>query len=166
MILCPYCHSENPEDNIFCESCNNLLDTLQKTPRIDIDSLLTAPAWGRARLSEAQYVVLRVLGTRTSFNLRIKEGEPLVLGRSEDQILDPRFINLYACNATEKGVSRKHLQLGLQGQMLRVEDLDSTNGTFINGRRLKPHEPVLVRDGDEIQLGQLRIHVLFVSGAE
>jgi len=40
-----------------------------------------------------------------------------------------------------------------------VVDLDSTNGTFLNGMRIMPHQPRILRDGDEIRLGLLKIIV-------
>lgn len=49
-------------------------------------------------------------------------------------------------------VSRKHARLQLQGSRFRLEDLGSTNGTFVNGQRLiAPH--ILV-PGDVISLGE------------
>ena len=33
-------------------------------------------------------------------------------------------------------VSRRHLRIAVEGQGFRVDDLDSTNGVFINGRRI------------------------------
>ena len=51
-------------------------------------------------------------------------------------------------------VSRYHatLRQDEEGQV-RLTDLGSTNGTFINGRRLPPRTPACVRDGDRIQFG-------------
>lgn len=53
------------------------------------------------------------------------------------------------------GVSRMHARLVLQGNQLYVEDLNSTNYTFVNKLRLQPGQPYLVSDGDEIRLGLL-----------
>jgi two-component system cell cycle response regulator len=54
----------------------------------------------------------------------------------------------------EDGVSRLHaeIQLDDQGQA-QVRDLNSTNGTFVNGRRLKGDTPEPVQDGDRINIG-------------
>lgn len=53
------------------------------------------------------------------------------------------------------GVSRMHARLVLQGDRLYIEDLNSTNYTFVNKLRLQPGQPYLVNDGDEIRLGLL-----------
>lgn len=49
-------------------------------------------------------------------------------------------------------ISRRHARLYLQGTQYIIEDLGSTNGTFINGQRLSgPH---VLRTGDVILLGE------------
>ena len=50
----------------------------------------------------------------------------------------------------EDMVSRKHAKLTIQGDRIRIEDLGSTNGTFVNGERVKAAE---VRVGDRILIG-------------
>lgn len=49
-------------------------------------------------------------------------------------------------------VSRRHLRFVLEGVTYRIEDLGSTNGTFIHGQRLSA--PVILRPGDIITLGE------------
>jgi len=48
-------------------------------------------------------------------------------------------------------ISRQHARIIRRGQNLWLEDLNSTNGTYLNGQRI--FEPVLLRAGDEIRLG-------------
>jgi pSer/pThr/pTyr-binding forkhead associated (FHA) protein len=36
-----------------------------------------------------------------------------------------------------------------------AEDMDSTNGTLVNGQKLAPRQPHPLHDGDTIQLGKL-----------
>jgi len=55
----------------------------------------------------------------------------------------------------EAKVSRKHARILLKNGQYMVEDLGSTNGTFINrGRRLIPGSPHILNDGDEIIVGK------------
>ena len=49
-------------------------------------------------------------------------------------------------------VSGMHLKVVSQEDQFFVEDLASTNGTFVNGRQIQGR--VLLRDGDLIKLGQ------------
>jgi hypothetical protein len=54
-------------------------------------------------------------------------------------------------------ISRKHLRLLLQGENYRIEDLGSTNGSFVNGQRLTGS--YLLVPGDLVSLGE---HVTLV----
>src|SRR5690349_18317279 len=54
---------------------------------------------------------------------------------------------------SEGSVSRHHAQFTVDPQgVVRLTDLASINGTFLNGRRLVPHTPTRVQDGDRVQL--------------
>jgi DNA-binding winged helix-turn-helix (wHTH) protein len=64
----------------------------------------------------------------------------------------------------ERQVSRVHLRITRDARGYLVEDLDSKNGTCINGRQVQPGTPVHLQDGDEIQVA-LCVRLLFV-GAE
>jgi pSer/pThr/pTyr-binding forkhead associated (FHA) protein len=59
----------------------------------------------------------------------------------------------------EFGVSREHACIYQRGNAIEVEDLASTNGTLLNGKRLSPYLSVPLKDGDQLQLGKLQIEV-------
>jgi hypothetical protein len=62
----------------------------------------------------------------------------------------------------EAKVSRRHARIMRRNEQYFIEDLGSTNGTFINrGRRLLPGDRQPLRDGDEIIVGKtfLRFHI-------
>ncbi len=69
----------------------------------------------------------------------------LILGRSSDA-----DIRLQA-----PSVSRRHALLSPAGDEWTLEDLNSSNGTFVNGRRI--NGPVKLHAGDRIQAGPFRL---------
>jgi hypothetical protein len=63
----------------------------------------------------------------------------------------------------EAKVSRRHARITLNNGQYFLEDLGSTNGTFINrGKRLAPGQRQALCDGDEIIVGKtfLRFHIV------
>lgn len=54
---------------------------------------------------------------------------------------------------SQPSVSAKHCRLSLVGTQFVLEDLGSTNGTFVNGHRLQTHAPVEVSQADQVTLG-------------
>ncbi len=50
-------------------------------------------------------------------------------------------------------ISGQHARLFWEGSILKIEDLQSTNGTYVNSLRLTPGRHLL-RPGDEVRLGQ------------
>src|SRR5438874_8256675 len=73
----------------------------------------------------------------------------LVLGRAETDVIieDPEL-------------SRRHLKVRPDGELLLAEDLGSTNGTFMRERRIEG--PTRLKHGDQLTLGAT---VLEVQGA-
>ena len=56
-------------------------------------------------------------------------------------------------------VSGRHAQFRLMGQNLFVEDLGSTNGTFVNGNRISA--PAALKNNDVVSVGDVSIRVRF-----
>jgi pSer/pThr/pTyr-binding forkhead associated (FHA) protein len=52
-------------------------------------------------------------------------------------------------------VSRYHALLLRDAAGLLLVDLESTNGTVVNGELVRPDEPVRLGNGDVIQIGQV-----------
>ncbi|MER3403626.1 MAG: hypothetical protein C4307_03265 [Chloroflexota bacterium] len=120
-------------------------------PPPDLPPLDTAGVPPTAPLSAAAGgVPTRLVGTQgayigTAFAL---EADLITVGREVGNgiVLDQ-----------EATVSRRHAQFVKQGDTLLVEDLGSTNGTFVNGVRISGPTPV--RPGDVVQFGACAFRV-------
>ncbi|HLU68028.1 MAG TPA: GGDEF domain-containing protein, partial [Kofleriaceae bacterium] len=71
-------------------------------------------------------------------------GEQMTLGRGGGA--DVRLV--------DEGISRFHCRIRSEGGELLVEDLQSRNGTFLNGERITTRR---LEDGDKIQLGRTTV---------
>lgn len=73
------------------------------------------------------------------------EGFPFTVGRARDCS--------FVLDYTE--VSRLHAQCTSDHLNIYLEDMNSTNGTFVNGRRLEPGEQYRLRAGDMVSFAQV-----------
>jgi hypothetical protein len=90
------------------------------------------------------------LGDRTEFTLgRVSEAQPIMPD-----------IDLTPYQAYANGVSRLHAVLKREGKRVFVMDLGSSNGTYLNGKRLAPNVDQTVNHGDMLALGKLKIQIL------
>ena len=55
----------------------------------------------------------------------------------------------------EEAVSRLHAKLLREGKEWYIQDMNSTNGTYVNGRRVKASERLLLVQGDELLLADV-----------
>ncbi len=60
----------------------------------------------------------------------------------------------------DASVSRLHARFRKQGNSIFLQDLDSTNGTFVNEKRLQTGEEAIIKRGDEIQFGKIIVNVV------
>ena len=86
-------------------------------------------------------------GSRAMRGLHVDVLGPVVVGRSpsSDIVIDEPY------------VSATHARFTIQGPALVLEDLGSTNGTMVNGHAID--QPVTLRDGDEVQVGNTVMRV-------
>jgi len=83
-------------------------------------------------------------------------GEALV-GREDPLSNTFPDVDLTPHGGEEGGVSRRHFKITLGEGQYAIQDLNSTNSTWLNRTRLQPGLPVVLRDGDEIRAGRVRL---------
>jgi two-component system NtrC family sensor kinase len=108
---------------------------------------------------DAVWRVRLELGTDpgTGLTIRLMDDVILGIGNSSDNAVD-----LSPLDARRLGVSRRHARLWTTGTGLFLIDLNSTNGTILNGHRLNPGTPFHLGNGDALSLGNLDLIVRVV----
>jgi len=83
--------------------------------------------------------------------------DEVVVGRLDPmQALSPD-LNLEPFGGGSAGVSRQHARLLRRVDGWYIEDLRSTNGTYLNEVRLLPYRPVRIRSGDLLRFAQMTL---------
>lgn len=101
-------------------------------------------------------VSLKLDNSKDEFEL--KDKAVFILGRYDEPSKSYPDIDLDPYGARDAGVSRRHASLVLLGRGLSyIFDLSSTNGTYLNGEPCEPLKHVRIKDGDRIDLGELKL---------
>jgi hypothetical protein len=104
--------------------------------------------------SKPKLVVLR--GQRVNVEYPIYEGDNFI-GRADDKAVD---IDLEDQEPADRvWSSRQHAVISFQDGLLSVEDLNSTNGTFVNRNRVHPGQKKPLQINDVIQIGTVQLKV-------
>ncbi len=83
------------------------------------------------------------------------------IGRADAQRDTHPELDLTEDSAHEAVISRLHAVVLNTALGVAIRDLNSVNGTQVNGYRLPPHLPYALNDGDELTFGDLIVHVFF-----
>ena len=60
---------------------------------------------------------------------------------------------------SDPSVSRRHFRLAQDASGLLVEDVNSLNGTLLDGEAIRPFHPVALQDGDHLTVGRVELTV-------
>lgn len=165
MKTCPYCAYNNPEGVFYCEECGQVLYgeakavTTKQLGPTGAESADPKAAWGTARFGADTMIVIHIRDNPTP--VQLKPQDEMILGRYDGTSTATPTLDLTPFGAYENGVSRIHAAIRRGEDTLTLVDLGSVNGTHLNGQRLIPNQPRVLRDGDEVRLGKLVCHVYF-----
>ncbi len=99
-----------------------------------------APTSPAPRPGARSHVLRFISGKYQGGEFPIAQDKQILIGRSSD--LDMVLV--------EDMVSRKHARIAMQGEQIWIEDLGSTNGTFVNGEKIKRAR---LKEGDRVLIG-------------
>lgn len=191
MIKCQTCGTENPGGAQYCDECGSKIynktevkaDTPNFQPQypetpifrganvtsigipaiveeIKADGNHTQDTNTKKKGIHARLVIERGESIGTEFSL---SGEESYIGRwdADNGVFPDVDLDAYD---PEAKVSRRHARIVLQNGRYLIEDLGSTNGTFVNrGKRLIPGSRHALNDNDEVIVGKTFLR-FFING--
>jgi len=159
-ISCPHCGIPNSASSVSCQACGQVLRVRPAPPTRRLD---------KTNSSHSNPLV-DYFGPKSTLLIAIRgvkgilEAFPrskMMIGRGFSPVQGQPFLDLSTFDGEALGVSRYHLEIRFLNNTLVITDLDSDNGTYVNGSRLYPYEIRVLHNGDELCLGKLTMKVSF-----
>ena len=89
----------------------------------------------------------------------VKTSDDISIGRHSRPEDPSVVIDFEPFDGHQNGISRQHAMIKLVRDLLILVDLDSINGTFVNGERAAPLRRYQLYDGDELTFGRLNVQL-------
>jgi len=163
-VKCTNCGKFNNTGAMICFACGFMLDDAAK--KFGTQQLKDA-AKRKAeyqRFGKMSTLVLTIQDTSHEFEIRPQLfPHEIIVGRSTKGSSVVPDVDLADYGGDRLGVSRLHLAIKYEHRddAIQIYDLESSNGTTLNGEPMHPREVRVLRDGDEIRLGHLALTVTF-----
>ncbi len=167
MIECPSCGRKHRPGTLFCSECGVYLPTggpLRTEPLPEEELPISrANPWASEPVEEAGEIApvslcIKVLSTDRQ--IQLPATAEVHIGRLDAAHGIFPDLDLTPDGGLDGGVSRRHCKIHRRGSSYLVEDVGSANGTFLDGQRLTPYLPHVLKDGDALQLGRIELEVI------
>jgi pSer/pThr/pTyr-binding forkhead associated (FHA) protein len=119
---------------------------------MDAPPVKKAPPPASTAKAGKRYALRFISGKYQGGEFPLQDNQEIIVGRSSD--LDMVLV--------EDMVSRKHAKLTVNGDQIFIQDLGSTNGTFVNGEKIKRAR---LKEGDRVLVGTSIIKLVATDAA-
>lgn len=137
MPVCRQCQHEYTETDNACPSCGATVSRAPQTVFLGTVSML------------------RFVQAFSGREIPLYAGKWIV-GRADGDFQPDIDLTPFGAGPGQ-GVSRKHARIIVQGNGVSLEDLQSTNGTLLNGKLMPPNTLQRLDDGDKIEMGNVTL---------
>jgi hypothetical protein len=161
--ICTYCGKRNDPESKFCQLCGTILYSGQSKEEIRKsqleDDIFFKPK-ETIRLDEQsfpsseKFAKLILYGTDNEIILESNTSRFLI-GRTDTTRDVFPDIDLVPYGGKKLGVSRRHAEIIFQEEEWFLQDLNSTNYTFLNNQKLLPGKAYQLSSGDLIRFGMM-----------
>jgi hypothetical protein len=182
MLKCPYCQFDNEDGALFCEQCKSDLGGVAAAEAVPVAAAVAveaapleaavmaeaapvaaapaaapagaAPAAGVPLPAGSQPKLVVIRGQKINAEYPVYEGLNFI-GRADEKPVD---IDLEDQEPPDRiWSSRQHAFITYEGGSLTIEDLNSSNGTFVNRARIYPGQKCPLNVGDVVQIGTVQM---------
>jgi len=163
-VTCPSCGADNLPGTLFCVQCGTYLPSggpLRTEPLPEQeDGRPASPRYDDGdREQRVRTINIEVSVLNTGRKMLLSADREILVGRLDAAHGIFPELDMTTDDGLEQGVSRRHARIYTRDGTCFVEDLDSTNGTFLNGERITPYLPYAFHDGDALTFGTMRLQV-------
>ena len=168
--FCPVCRYKNEPTAMVCAYCGAPLEYSQESPtttrRVNSmeEGTTVLPQVGEEALKKTfkppEEGIAIYIKDYAEPVVILKEGE-FILGRRVNEAVEQAFVDLKPFGGYENGVSRRHAMIRRTDHGYEILDLGSSNGTWMNKKRLVPAQPYLLENGAQVYLGRLQIFLIY-----
>jgi pSer/pThr/pTyr-binding forkhead associated (FHA) protein len=163
-IICPSCGSGNLPGTLFCVQCGTYLPSGGPL-RTEIlpEQIEGKSAYPQLDESPEQILMkplnIEVVVINTGRKVLLSTEQEILVGRLDAAHGIFPELDMTPDGGLEQGVSRRHARIYAREGTCFLEDLDSTNGTFLNDERVTPYLPYAFKNDDMLTFGTMQVQV-------
>lgn len=102
---------------------------------------------------------IKLIIPKSDISVHYHVEKPMTIGRASPHEVKKPDIDLNPYESI-KTVSRNHAKIHIDNGTLVLTDTGSSNGTFIDGKRLKPDTPMRIESGTMVRFGALIVQIM------
>ncbi len=153
-FICPRCGTAARAGAVFCDNCGASLSPARPQPDVSGEHVPSPQAAAKIDSRPSPVNTPRLVVQPTNDLLPFPPGKVEVIAGREDPGSNTfPEVNLAPYDPDKGGVSRRHAKFSLRDGQWQIEDLNSTNFTFLNKQKIRPGQLCPLNNGDEIRLG-------------
>jgi len=164
-VQCPFCKTYITHNTYYCPQCGNKVTTSAKeceqnfyNPLGIVKDSHVSPSYPVEEIKVNQQLTPKcevvsqvMLPSQNSCLVRTRTGEHITINKEYFRIGKGTLDNDY-CVSDNSAVSRSHVVLLAKDKQWTIVDLNSTNGTYVDGTRIMPRSEIPLNHGSKISL--------------
>jgi hypothetical protein len=166
--FCPVCKKKNDAFAAVCIFCGasmefGVRDTSTTTRRITENetpfSEIAEQAYIRSLAMPEMGIALYTIGSTAP--IAVRDDQEFILGRGLRNIKAEKLVDLTPFGGEENGVSHRHAMICRTDNRYEIVDLDSTNGTVLDTKRILSNVHYPLPSGSRLRLGKMVLYAIY-----